>query len=42
MPYKISGNLSDDARVLVIKQADWSVYTSSDNKLTPLLYRDAI
>lgn len=30
MPYKISGNLGDDAKVIVVKESDWSVDTTSD------------
>jgi len=30
MPYKISGNLNEDAKIIVVKENDWSVETTSD------------
>jgi hypothetical protein len=29
MPYKISGSLSDDARIIVIKESDWSIESNT-------------
>lgn len=30
MPYKISGNLGEDAKIIVVKETDWSVEGTSD------------
>jgi len=30
MPYKISGTLNNSAKVIVIKESDWSVETTAD------------
>jgi len=30
MPYKISGTLSDAARIIVIKESDWSIESNTE------------
>ena len=30
MPYKISGTLSDAARIIVLKESDWSIESNTE------------
>jgi len=33
MPYKISGSISEDAKIIIVNQSDWSVETTSDESV---------